>query len=91
MATHRNDVQRIGPGQKLTALDWISSWEPPPKYEQWVKFAKQNQCHLGPYRRIEKDLQVDFDSESISSLMSIGLQNGCCIYFSEINFESSEH
>ena len=43
----------------LLALEYISEREPPPGFEQWVKFARQNQCHLGPYTRIDKDLQVN--------------------------------
>lgn len=31
---------------------------PPPGYKKWLEFAKARQCHLGPYRRIDKDLQA---------------------------------
>lgn len=32
----------------------------PPGFEEWLTFAKDNQCHLGPYRRIDLDLDVSF-------------------------------
>ena len=48
--THADDV---------LAMDYISSRNPPPGFQAWLKFAKQNQCHLGPYERIRKDLEVD--------------------------------
>ena len=45
---------------KLSAQDEYNSTmrPPPPGYEKWLSFAKERQCHLGPYLRIEKDLEV---------------------------------
>ena len=39
-------------------VQYNSSHNPPPKFQLWLKFAKSNNCHLGPYLRIDKDLQV---------------------------------
>lgn len=51
----------------LLAMDYISPRDPPQGFEQWLRFAKQNQCHLGPYWRIEQDLKV---SNSLAFLLT---------------------
>jgi len=44
--------------EDIDAQDYISSKPPPPGFQDWLMFAEQNQCHLGPYDRILKDLEV---------------------------------
>lgn len=40
------------------ALDYVSNRDPPPGFEHWLEFARENKCHLGSYLRIEKDMEV---------------------------------
>lgn len=48
--------------EEVDAQDYISSNPPPPGFREWLNFARQNQCHLGPYTRILKDLEVTFSN-----------------------------
>lgn len=47
---------------------------PPPGYQKWLEFAKERQCHLGPYKRIDTDLDVSF-SDFITTLHFLGHQD----------------
>ena len=62
--TKKPRLNRIGMPvleEDVDAQDYISSKPPPPGFREWLKFARQNQCHLGPYARILKDLEVSLD------------------------------
>ena len=48
----------------LVAL-YNSTREPPEGFEKWIAYAKKNECHLGPYTRIERDLQVGSTARDI--------------------------
>ena len=50
----------LGSGKPVSEAEEYQSSRgtPPPGFQKWLEFAKERQCHLGPYKRIDTDLDV---------------------------------
>lgn len=51
-------ISQVDSREPSLAALYNSTRAPPKGFEKWIAYAKLNKCHLGPYTRIDKDLEA---------------------------------